>query len=84
MADIKLDYLILCCDNWPTVYFHAPFTEVLGRVRARTRDGVTLNCDDPEWEKRKRLALRNFRLETSEILPVRMKEWVLKRLRNSK
>lgn len=63
VAEVKLDYLILCCDNWPGVYFHAPFTDVLGRVMARTRGEDSLSSSHPQWQKRSRDAIHRYRSE---------------------
>ncbi|MEM9017710.1 MAG: S26 family signal peptidase [Verrucomicrobiota bacterium] len=81
VAEIRLDYFVLCCDNWPTVYFHAPFTDLLGRVVARKRGDETLTSDDLEWKKQRQRVIRNYRFETSSAISMWIRNRVFQRRR---
>lgn len=63
VVELKGDYVILCCDNWPRVYFHSPVIEILGRVNERARGNDILDRHSKQWKRRARRALLVYRWE---------------------
>lgn len=80
VVSCRRNYLLLWCDNWPDMRFRSNYSDVLGRVTARIRDGERLEVDNAAWQKETTRAMQEYRASHAKYLLRQTRRFIGKHL----